>query len=103
MPAEFPLRYLPIAQEDLLRICDFIAAESPSRAHTFIDTLDERIGVLGRQPRLGRMPRHPQLKSMGYRVLVVDPYLVFYVVRPTHIEVHRVVHSSRDLQHLLRP
>ncbi|MBK7258966.1 MAG: type II toxin-antitoxin system RelE/ParE family toxin [Ignavibacteriae bacterium] len=101
MHAELPLRYLPIAQEDLLHICEFIASDSPSRANTFINVLDRRIGALSGQPRPGRMPRHPHLRSMGYRVLVVGPYLVFYLIRSTHVEIHRIIHTSRDLDHLL--
>jgi toxin ParE1/3/4 len=91
------LRYLPAAQEDLLAILEWIARDSPARAVTFLDRLDERIARLERQPHLGRVPRNPKLQSYGYRVLVVESYLVFYVLRRRTIEIHRVVHGSRDL------
>jgi toxin ParE1/3/4 len=100
MRVSLPVRYLPIAQEDVLNILEFIAYDSPSRAMTFTDAIDQRIGALSGHPHLGRIPRHPRLKSMGYRVLVVESYLVFYRIRPTYIEIHRVVHASRDLEHL---
>lgn len=101
MPGEFSIRYLPAAQDDLLSILDFIAQDSPDRATRFVDELDRRIGALSRHPNLGRVPRNPTLRSAGYRVLVLESYLVFYRVRPNAIEVHRVVHGSRDLNHLL--
>jgi toxin ParE1/3/4 len=100
MPARLPLRYLPSAQEDLLGIIEFIANDSPSRAVTFTDALNHHIRQLSRHPRLGRLPRHPHLASQGYRVLIVEEYLVLYLLRPSWIEIHRVVHSSRDLDHL---
>jgi toxin ParE1/3/4 len=100
MPGSLPLRYLPAAQEDLLSILEFIVHDSPSRAVTFTDALDQRIGGLSKHPHRGQIPRHPQLRSMGYRVLVVESYLVFYRIRPTFIEIHRVVHGSRNLEHL---
>jgi toxin ParE1/3/4 len=96
-----PLRYLPAAQEDLLAILEWIARDSPSRALTFLDRLDERISRLERQPHLGRVPRNPKLRTYGYRVLVVESYLVFYVNRPRRIEIHRVLHGSRDLDTLV--
>ena len=99
--ALLPLRYLPAAQDDLLAILDWIAQDSPSRAVTFVDRLDERISRLERQPHLGRIPRNPKLRAYGYRVLVVESYLVFYVIRRRTIEIHRVVHGSRDLDALL--
>lgn len=101
MPAEFPVRYLPAAQEDLLNILDFVSQDSPERATAFVEELDRRIGGLGRHPHLGRVPRNATLRSAGYRILVLGSYLVFYRIRQSAIEIHRVVHGSLDLDHLL--
>jgi toxin ParE1/3/4 len=100
MPAKSTLRYLPSAQNDLILIFDFIAQDSPNRASLFVDRLDQGIGKLEQHPLLGRIPRHPRLRADGYRVLIIESYLVFYVVRGREIEVHRVVHGSRNLDHL---
>lgn len=75
MPPKHTVRYLPVAERDLLSIHDWIATDSPSRALTFVDKLDARIGRLQIHPHLGRIPRHPKLRD--YRVLVIDSYLVF--------------------------
>ena len=101
MPAEYTLRYLPVAQDDLRSIIDFIAQYNPSRAASFIEDLDSKIGLLEDQPLLGRTPRHPKLREYGYRVLILDAYLVFYIVRGKTIEIHRVIHGSRNLDHLI--
>jgi len=101
MPAEYTLRYLPVAQDDLRSILDFIAQDNPSRASSFIEELDTKIGLLEEQPLLGRTPRHPKLREYGYRVLILDAYLVFYIIRGQTIEIHRVVHGSHNLDHLI--
>jgi toxin ParE1/3/4 len=101
MPDRFILRYLPAAQDDLLSILEYIARDSPPRAASFVDRLDERIAQLEHYPLLGRVPRHPRLREYGYRVLVVESYLVFYVVRGKTIQIQRVIHGSRDLNHLI--
>ena len=101
MPAKYTLRYLPSAQHDLLSIFDFIAQDNPNRASALVDKLDKRIGALERHPMPGRIPRHQKLREDGYRVLVIESYLVFYIVRGREIEVHRVVHGSRNLDHLI--
>lgn len=101
MPAKYTLRYLPIAQHDLIEIFDYIAQDSPQRATTFVDKLDERIGLLEGQPLLGRVPRHAKLREYGYRVLIIESYLVFYILRGQTVEIHRVVHGSRNLDHLI--
>jgi toxin ParE1/3/4 len=101
MPVKATLRYLPVAQNDLLTILEFIAKDSPTRAIAFVDKLDDRIGQLEHHPLLGRIPRHPKLREYGYRVLIVESHLVFYIIRGNTIEIHRVVHGSRNLDELI--
>lgn len=101
MSANLQIRYLPIAQEDLLSILEYIARDSPSRALKFVEHLDNRISLLRENPKLGRIPRHPTLAQEGYRVLIIEAYLVFYIARRTTIEIHRVIHGSRKLDHIV--
>ena len=84
-----------------MSILEWIAQDSPQRAVSFIDKLDNQIGQLEHHPKLGRVPRHPKLKEYGYRVMIIEAYLVFYVIRGKTIEIHRVVHGSRNLDHLI--
>ncbi|MBW7886815.1 MAG: type II toxin-antitoxin system RelE/ParE family toxin [Bacteroidetes bacterium] len=51
MPKQFVIRYLPIAQEDLNNIFDWIAKDSPARALAFINKIDKRIGALSQESR----------------------------------------------------
>jgi toxin ParE1/3/4 len=101
MPNKATVRYLPAAQADLISILEWIAKDNPSRAISFVDSLDDRIGQLGHHPLLGRFPRNPKLREYGYRVLVVESYLVFYIVRGHTVEIHRVIHGARNLDHLI--
>ena len=42
-----------------------------------------------------------KLQTFGYRVLVIESYLVFYLLRGKTIEIHRVVHGSRNLTDII--
>jgi toxin ParE1/3/4 len=101
MANRYTLHYLPVAVDDLISIFDWIASDSPANAAAFIKKLDQRIGSLETHPFLGRIPREDKLKSSGYRILVVESYVVFYVVRGKTVEIHRVVHGSRNLDEIL--
>jgi toxin ParE1/3/4 len=101
MADKYILRYLPVALDDLISIFDWIAGDSPANAAAFIKKLDQHIGSLKIHPFLGRIPRDDKLRSSGYRVLVVESYLVFYIVRDKTVEIHRVVHGSRNLDDML--
>jgi addiction module RelE/StbE family toxin len=101
MPDKHVIRYLPIAVDDLLSIYDWIAEDSPVRATSFTEKLDKRISGLTTHPYLGRIPKHEKLQAFGYRVLVIESYLIFYVVRGQIIEIHRVIHGSRQLDDIV--
>ena len=95
------LRYLPIAVDDLVSIFDWIADDSPTNAAAFIEKLDRHIGSLATHAFLGHVPRDEKLKNTGYRILVVESYLVFYLIRGKIVEIHRVIHGSRNLDDVI--
>jgi toxin ParE1/3/4 len=101
MANRYNLRYLPVAVDDLVSISDWIANDSPINAAAFIEKIDHRIGNLQTYPFIGRIPRDEELKNSGYRVLVIESYLVFYVIRGKTVEIHRVIHGSRSLDDIL--
>lgn len=77
MSAKYRLRYLPIAQEDLVEIFDDIAQDSPDRALSFVEKLDKKIRLLEHHPLLDRVLRHSKLQEYGYRVLILESHLIF--------------------------
>ena len=101
MANKYLLRYLPAAVDDLISIFDWIADDSPARAADFLAKLDQVIGSLAMHPFLGRIPKDDKLKSLGYRVLAIESFLAFYTVRGKTVEIHRVVHGSRDLDGII--
>jgi plasmid stabilization system protein ParE len=101
MANNYILRYLPVAVDDFISIFDWIACDSPSNAAAFVDKLDQRLGNLETHPFLGRIPRDDKLKTSGYRILVIESCLVFYIIRGKTVEIHRVVHGSRNLDDIV--
>ena len=101
MAGKVSLRYLPVAVDDLTAIFNWIAADNPAKAAAFLDQLYQSIRHLESHPFLGRIPRDEKLQNFGYRVLVIEAYLVFYLLRGKTIEIHRVVHGSRNLADLI--
>jgi toxin ParE1/3/4 len=101
MAGKFSLRYLPAAVDDLTAIFDWIAADNPARAGTFLDQIDQTIRHLESHPFLGRIPRDEKLQNFGYRVLVIEAYLVFYLLRGKAIEIHRIIYGSRNLADII--
>jgi plasmid stabilization system protein ParE len=95
------VQYLPLAERDLFDILDLIARDRPHGVQTFVDRLDRTIGRLARFPRPGPQPNDSRLRRLGYRMLVVDNYLVFYVIVGRTVEIRRVLHGARRYEFLL--
>lgn len=99
--SKYTVRLLSIAEEDLVGLVSYLAAENPRAAATVLDHIETRLQALASHPFVGRFPHDPQLTARGYRVLVIDNYLVFYKVKDTAVMVYRILHGARDLLRLL--
>lgn len=89
------IRYLSTAQRDLVEIFEYIKQDRPEAASGLLDKFEQSIGNLAANPELGRIPKDERLKRLGYRMLVVDKYLVFYVLKPKTVQIRRVIHGAR--------
>ncbi|WP_083782918.1 type II toxin-antitoxin system RelE/ParE family toxin [Aromatoleum aromaticum] len=70
-----------------------------SVALDFIDALEQAYTHIGRHPSTGSPRYAHELHLPGLRAWALSPYpyLVFYVERPDHIGVWRVLHGQRDI------
>ncbi|MBY9082216.1 type II toxin-antitoxin system RelE/ParE family toxin [Paenibacillus sp. HN-1] len=103
MEKNYDLRYLAVARLDLVDIVQYISEQlhAPEAAIHLVDKFDKAIFKLKQFPFSGH-----RYKSMGglkdeYRMLVVENYLVFYVVMDNLVEVRRIIYSKRDYEKLL--
>lgn len=87
----------PSANTDLLEIWEFIAADNPDQADTFIGLIDATFQNLRRQAGLGQMRNElaPRLRSFP-----VGRYLIFYLLDSGCLRIVRVLHGARDIDAL---
>jgi len=67
------------ARQDLLDIYVLIGIEQPAAAERYFNRIEAKVMLLAEHPRLG-MTR-PEMRS-SLRVLVEEPYLIFYRTEP---------------------
>lgn len=92
---------LAIAEQDLVELVSYLAAEDPTAAAEVLDHIEARVQTLTSYPFIGRIPQASKLTALGYRVLVIDNYLVVYKVKGNTVLVHRILHGGRDLLRVL--
>lgn len=101
MERRYNIEYLPIAAQDLTEIIDYIKIDDPQAALNLLDMIDESISKLELFPQMGTIPKDIRLHSLGYRMLVIQNYLVFYIVLDNVIEIHRIISGKRKYNFLL--
>ena len=83
--------------EDALRY--HMAEDAEAAALGVIDALEQAYAYIGRHPATGspRYAHELNLPSLRSWPLTRYPYLVFYVERPDHVDVWRVLQGQRDV------
>lgn len=101
MAKKYHIEYLPIAQEDLTSIIEYIQIDDPLAAQSFLDEVDRTISKLDDFPHMGAIPKDMCLMNLNYRILIIGNYLVFYVVLGEIIEIRRILHGKRQYSFLI--
>ena len=99
----YKIKIMQIAQDDLKTIVAHIRIDDPDDAIRMYENIKASIGRLAEFPLIGPMPLDRKIAEQGYRMIVVDPYLVFYilVMEDNTVEVHRVLHCKQDFPSIL--
>ncbi len=85
-------------------IAYYLVEDAEQAALGFIDALERAYAHIGRHPETGSPRYSHELNLPGLRVWPLSgyPYLVFYVERPDHLDVWRVLHAQRDIPAWMR-
>ncbi len=93
------------ATEDLKSIATYIANElrEPSIAKKLVGNIKEAVMSLEEMPTRYSLLRDANLADHGIRKIVVDNYIVFYIVaeKDNEVTIVRILYSRRDWANLL--
>ncbi len=99
---KYKIRITPKAYDDLDEIYSYIASElfNETAAEKLMDKIEERIMGLKEFPFSCSFVEDDVLKSKGYRKLIVESYIAFYVVNETEkqVVVLRVLYGKQKYQ-----
>ncbi len=102
----YEITYLPIAEQDIAEIIIYISNQlkAPKAAIELLDAFDHSIMLLQEFPYTHKIYRLTKPLEEEYRLLPIQNYAVFYVVRERDkiVEIHRVVYAKMDLSHILK-
>ncbi len=99
----FRVRVLRRAENDLVAIGDYLRRDAPEQADAVVERLLTAIESLDRLPTRAARPGDERLRTLGYRFLVSEPYLIFFKIdtKRAPVRVHRVLHGRREYREVL--
>lgn len=87
------LEWTRAALRNLQDIAEYIAADNPYRASSFVLELRDKLELLQQHPTLGRVGRVP-----GTRELVIHRnYLAIYRLQDDEVQILRIHHVARRI------
>ena len=100
-----PYRYefSPLAELDLNDIFDYISLElfSPQAADRLIDNIQKAVEQVCVFPFSRPFVSNKVLRKKGYRLLVVQNFNLFYIVKGQTIIIRRILYGRRNYESLL--
>ncbi len=98
---KYEIHIIDAAIDDLVSIIDYIAHDNLTAAMQLADEIEQKILALEDFPDMGVVPKNRRLISKGYKTLIVNDYLVFYVLVDNIVEIRRIISGKRNYLKLL--
>ena len=98
---KYNVRIFANAKMDLKDIVIYLNTLSPQAALRYYDLIIEKIGSLAEMPQRCPFVRDVSLKAKGYRYLIVESYLVFFVIKFDTVQIRRILFNRRNYEWLL--
>ena len=89
------IEYLETAIKDLEEIIIYASENGKTYVNELIDELDDKISILKQFPNMGKVYNNIQLINK-YHVILINQYLIFYMINNKSIVIHRIIHNKRN-------
>ena len=100
---KYELRALPLFEEDLNSIADYIAftLHNPIAAEKLVDAVEKAVQERLKYPEAFEPYHSAKERAHPYYMIHVNNYTVFYVVIGKTMELRRILYSRRNWQTLI--
>lgn len=92
----------PAVEQDLLDIKEYFESKLYSSPDSLFQKVYNQIDLIERNPFMYPLVKDTLLSSLGYHIIPIDNYLLFYVVNENTIEIHRFLFGKRNYLSILK-
>ena len=92
--------YLSDAKNDMIEVVSYIARDNIQAAKRVKEKILKALAGLKQFPQRGKIPADVSLRMLGYRMLVIDNYIAFYMIHKENKQVRiiRILHGNRNYE-----
>ncbi len=101
MAKKYEVIITPSAQKDLTEIKSYLTNVLKTSSNSIFEKILEQVKILKVHPFTYKVHQAPLLKLVGYRIIPIDNYLMFYVIKSNIVQIHRVLYAKRNYLQLL--
>ena len=100
----FKLTFLPLFEEDLLEVTDYITntLQNPSSTHRLVDDIELAIVKRLEMPLSFAPYQSSKIRNYPYYRINVRNFSIFYVIIDNTMEVRRILYSKRNIDKLIK-
>lgn len=98
----YNVELLPAADDDLDNIFNYILLENPEAADKVLDHVMTYLKHLEKFPYAGASVMEERLNQFEFRMVISEPYIVFYRVIENTVYIYRILYGARDYIQILR-
>lgn len=99
--AKYKVRIYRSAKRDLEEIIEYLNTLSQTAALKQYDHIIEKIRSLSEMPDRCALLKNLHMQLKGYRILIIDNYMVFFIIKDETIQIRRILYGRRNYEWLL--
>ena len=103
MSSKYSLSYLPVFEDDMMAVYDYIAntLRNPDAAYNLLEETQKAILKRLDNPLISKPYHSLKDRRQPYYTIYVKNYIVFYVVIGDLMEVRRFIYAKRNLREIV--
>ena len=88
----------PTAENDIKEIRTYFEEILKTSPKPLLEKLLTQIDLLEENPFIYPLLKDTYLNQLGYRMIPIDNFLVFYVIVEKEVQIHRFIYGRRNYQ-----
>jgi len=93
---KYSVLVFPKAEDDFIEVRTYLEERLKTSANPLFEKVLKAIDLLEENPLIFPLIKDPYLNQLGYRMVPIDNFLLFYLISGTDVQIHRFLYGGRE-------